>query len=183
MLLVTRGVESKTENDVFNLFIKNFIEFGFVEEQFRNIVTLARDNKNHDFISVRDGVSALSGRVRDLYNSMDDSLQFKAGKAVESKTSESPAAEAGIRQPEEAKVEKNGNRVDRFKDLRGVACPMNFVQTKIQLATMQPGQNLEIFLDDGQPIDNVPGSVRNEGHQILEQEQAGDYWKVLIKKK
>ena len=57
--------------------------------------------------------------------------------------------------------------VRKFKNLRGVACPMNFVQTKIQLATMQPGEELEIWLDDGAPLNNVPGSVQNEGHEIL----------------
>ena len=44
-------------------------------------------------------------------------------------------------------------------DLRGVICPYNFVKTKLKLDTMQPGQVLEIFLDDGEPIRNVPQSV------------------------
>jgi sulfite reductase (ferredoxin) len=61
---------------------------------------------------------------------------------------------------------------------------MNFVQTKIQLVTMQSGEKLEIRLDDGQPINNVPGSVQSEGHEVLEQVQINeDYWKVIIKKK
>ena len=46
-------------------------------------------------------------------------------------------------------------------DLRGVICPYNFVKTKLKLDTMQPGQVLEIFLDDGEPIRNVPQSVEN----------------------
>jgi sulfite reductase (ferredoxin) len=49
---------------------------------------------------------------------------------------------------------------------------------------MHSGQTLEILLDDGQPIQNVPGSVRNEGHTVLNMEQQPEgYWKVLIKKK
>jgi len=74
--------------------------------------------------------------------------------------------------------------VDRLKDLRGVLCPMNFVKTKLELATMQSGEVLEIWLDDGKPIENVPGSVRLEGHEILSQTQHSDgYWQVVIKKK
>ena len=61
-------------------------------------------------------------------------------------------------------------------------CPINFAQTKIQLATMKHGQTLHIYLDDGEPIQNVPGSVKLEGHTILKQEQAGDYWSVVIQK-
>jgi TusA-related sulfurtransferase len=29
----------------------------------------------------------------------------------------------------------------------------------------------------------VPGSVKLEGHQVLEQEPVEDYWRVLIRKK
>jgi len=61
---------------------------------------------------------------------------------------------------------------------------MNFVKTKIALTPMRSGQTLEILLDDGQPIQNVPGSVRNEGHTVLKMEQQPEgFWKVLIKKK
>lgn len=48
---------------------------------------------------------------------------------------------------------------------------------------MKSGQVLEILLDDGQPIQNVPGSVKNEGHTVLSTEKVDNYWKVLIKKK
>jgi sulfite reductase (ferredoxin) len=59
---------------------------------------------------------------------------------------------------------------------------MNFVKTKIELSTLKSGELLEIWLDDGQPIQNVPGSVRNEGHEVISAIQFQDYWKVLIKK-
>ena len=67
-------------------------------------------------------------------------------------------------------------------DLRGVICPYNFVKTKLRLETMQPGQVLEVFLDDGEPIRNVPQSVENEGHNILRRELAGSYHRVFIQK-
>jgi sulfite reductase (ferredoxin) len=69
-----------------------------------------------------------------------------------------------------------------FKDLRGVACPMNFVKTKVELSKIASGEVLKIFLDDGEPIDNVPRSVLGEGHKIIEQEKTGEYWIVVIEK-
>ena len=102
---------------------------------------------------------------------MDDSLQFKTVAAQEPQ------------QVEKAEAKNAGADADVKKDFRGVACPMNFVKTKIQLSTMQSGQLLEILLDDGQPIQNVPGSVRQEGHEVLSTEKVDNYWKVLIKKK
>ena len=47
---------------------------------------------------------------------------------------------------------------------------------------MKSGETLEVFLDDGVPIDNVPGSVVNEGHEVLKKERVGEHWSVLIEK-
>ena len=69
------------------------------------------------------------------------------------------------------------------KDFRGVACPMNFVKTKIELAKLNSQELLEVWLDDGEPIENVPGSVKEEGHKVIEEKKVDNYWKVLIQKK
>ena len=73
--------------------------------------------------------------------------------------------------------------IDSQKDCRGVGCPMNLVYAKVALSKLQSGQVLEIILDDGAPINNVPGSVLREGHTILSQHQNSDgTWSVLIRK-
>ena len=74
-------------------------------------------------------------------------------------------------------------QADALKNCRGVGCPMNLVYAKVELAKLQPGQVLEIILDDGPPINNVPASAEKEGHAILEQNRMDDgTWSVLIKK-
>ena len=40
-------------------------------------------------------------------------------------------------------------------DLRGVACPLNYVKTKLKLEMMDAGERLEVWLDAGEPIKNV----------------------------
>lgn len=67
-------------------------------------------------------------------------------------------------------------------DLRGVCCPINFVKTKLKLEEMKTGEILEVILDDGEPIRNVPRSVKDEGHQIINVEKFGDVFRLLIKK-
>ncbi len=69
------------------------------------------------------------------------------------------------------------------KNLRGVNCPMNLVYTKVAMAALKPGEVLEIILDNGPPINNVPGSVKKEGHEVLSQTQLTDgAWSVLVRK-
>lgn len=78
---------------------------------------------------------------------------------------------------------KKNIEVAAVKNCRGVGCPMNLVYTKVELAKLKSGQVLEIILDDGPPINNVPASAKKEGHAILEQNQLDDgTWSVLIEK-
>lgn len=51
-------------------------------------------------------------------------------------------------------------------DLRGTPCPINFVKTKLRLQQMQPNTLLEVWLDAGEPIEQVPDSLVMDGYQI-----------------
>jgi sulfite reductase (ferredoxin) len=74
--------------------------------------------------------------------------------------------------------------VNRFKkDFRGVKCPVNFAKTKLVLASMEKGEILELLIDDGSAIENLPGSVEKEGHKVISKEPVGDGgWCITIKK-
>ena len=208
MLLVTRGLDPRTDEDVYNGFEKEFIAAGIIPQKFKVLTDKARNNES--LIEQKPLIDELADLLNDLYQNMDDSLQFKLP-AVQSPTdftdnTDSKGKSAGQKnrsEKEEKSVssvksvgQKNTNEneekesaesaaisPDVKKDFRGVMCPMNFVKTKIALTPMQSGQILEILLDDGAPIENVPGSVKNEGHTILSTEKVENYWKVLIKKK
>jgi len=69
------------------------------------------------------------------------------------------------------------------KDFRGIKCPVNFAKTKMVLADMQDGDILELYIDDGSAIKNLPGSVEKEGHKVLsKKEEKTGGWKITIKK-
>jgi len=67
-------------------------------------------------------------------------------------------------------------------DLRGVRCPVNFVKAKLALEEMKKDEILEILLDEGEPIKNVPRSLKEEGHKILHVEDLGGFYRLLVKK-
>jgi tRNA 2-thiouridine synthesizing protein A len=72
---------------------------------------------------------------------------------------------------------------DEELDLRGILCPINFVHTKLKLEEMEINQVLEVTLDDGDPMRNVPRSVKAEGHRIIAVEKLPDSaYKLLIRK-
>lgn len=58
------------------------------------------------------------------------------------------------------------NKPDETLDLRGTPCPLNFVRTKLKLQRMAAGELLEVWLDAGEPVEQVPDSLRAEGFYI-----------------
>ena len=51
-------------------------------------------------------------------------------------------------------------------DLSGVPCPMNGVRTKLALEELAPGESLVVVLDEGEPLESVPRSAREDGHRV-----------------
>ena len=52
-------------------------------------------------------------------------------------------------------------------DLRGVICPINYVKARLALERLSPGDRLDLLLDAGEPLANVPRAVRDDGHRVL----------------
>jgi len=68
-------------------------------------------------------------------------------------------------------------------DVTSDVCPITFVKTKLKLEELQPGEVLEVFLNGGEPIQNVPRSVKGEGHKIVEVKEVADgKYRLLIER-
>jgi TusA-related sulfurtransferase len=67
-------------------------------------------------------------------------------------------------------------------DLRGTPCPLNFVRSKLRLQQMEPGQLLEVLLDSGEPIEQVPDSLVMEGHGIENIEDRGGFFALMVRR-
>ncbi|MBQ3902624.1 MAG: sulfurtransferase TusA family protein, partial [Lachnospiraceae bacterium] len=57
--------------------------------------------------------------------------------------------------------------VDEKVDVTDVVCPVTFVKTKVALEEMDEGQILQVHINGGEPLQNVPRSVAEEGHTVL----------------
>lgn len=64
-----------------------------------------------------------------------------------------------------------------------MTCPITFVKTKVALEEMDEGQILQVHLNDGEPVQNVPRSIKEEGHEVLELRDNEDgTFELFIKK-
>lgn len=69
--------------------------------------------------------------------------------------------------------------VDVTKDV----CPITFVRAKLTLEELQTGDIMELILNGGEPIQNVPRSIKDEGHKILKVEELPEgKFRLLVEK-
>ena len=70
-----------------------------------------------------------------------------------------------------------------FLDITREHCPMTFVKTKLALEGLKPGEQLEVLLTEGEPLDNVPKTAAEQGFKVvsIEPVQNGIH-KVVLQK-
>ena len=64
-------------------------------------------------------------------------------------------------------MEIAGIAIDETVHITDKVCPLTFVKTKVALEELDDGEVIAIRMNDGEPVQNVPRSVKEEGHQIL----------------
>ncbi|MFN2352390.1 MAG: sulfurtransferase TusA family protein [Kiritimatiellia bacterium] len=181
-LLITRGLDSQDTDVILRSFETHFLDTGLVDADFHGLLARGRayrEGWREALAGRREEILRLLDRVEQLYSTMDAELRFHV---PETAPSTSPPAAPPTATP--GGTSDGGATATAELDLRGVACPMNFVKAKLRLETLEAGATLGLLLDDGAPVQNVPASFRNEGQEVVEILAAGDgHWRVLIRKK
>ena len=72
-------------------------------------------------------------------------------------------------------------QADALLDLRGTPCPINFVRTKLRLEQMPPNSLLEVWLDAGEPIEQVPDSLTMAGYQLELIENRQEFFALFVR--
>ncbi len=182
-LLVTEGLDPSTDSDTFHEFEQRLAVKGVVPASYRDLSAQFGD------LGPKDTTQAFAQAKMDFARGFVQVCKTaidEVGKDLKLKSAE-PAAEAAKPAPASAAKPAAAQSTTGAPvyDLRGVACPLNYVKTKLKLEMMDAGEQLEVWLDAGEPIKNVPMSLRNDGHKILleeplEAEKA--HFKVLVEK-
>jgi sulfite reductase (ferredoxin) len=168
-LLVVMGVEPKDDSQTIDAFIEKFVA--------ARIAPPAFDDLREVYESVRDQTGEkerayaytekLCEAVKEIYSLMDSSFHFPV------RFKEPPPGEEA---PSDATAVEVYN-------LRGTTCPLNYVKAKLKLESLQTGELLELHLDEGEALDNVPKSLHNDGQEIMATEKAEGYYRVTVRKK
>jgi len=72
---------------------------------------------------------------------------------------------------------------DEFVDITDKVCPLTFVKAKVTLDELDVGQILAVKMNDGEPVQNVPRSMKDDGQQVLKLSNNGDGTYTMYVKK
>lgn len=187
-LLVTEGIDPATDAETFSEFEKRLAEKGLVPASYRDLGTQIGDlgpkETSPEFAHAKIGfargfVEVCKGATEQIGKDLKLSQAEKTERSDQRPTG---VTETGKKPPMPTTGSPVGAAVF---DLRGVMCPLNYVKTKLKLEMMEAGERLEVWLDAGEPIKNVPMSLRNDGHKILAEEPLEPealHFKVLVEK-
>jgi sulfite reductase (ferredoxin) len=182
-ILVTEGIDPNTDADTLAEFDKMIVAKGLMPAEYQNLAAKVGDLGNKDASAdLTQGKIAFTKRFVDLCRTVTEQI----GQDLKLTPVERGAEPTGSTETATTPLEQKSSPSDApVYDLRGVACPMNYVKTKLKLEMMDHGDQLEVWLDGGDPIRNVPVSLRNDGHKVLEQEPIDSderHFRVLVEK-
>jgi len=166
-LLVTEGMDFNDDWECLKKFQSLVIDMEIVSAKFAKLIDSfeatpeSTDAKTAEWW--QDEAGQLLEECKNVQNKMheDKSLRMRVG-------------------GEDAKP-ANGNSKQSI-DLLGVKCPFNYVKTKIKLETMASGSVLEVLLDAGEPSENVPRSIKNDGHKVVSLTEENGHYKLTVEK-
>ena len=168
-LLVVKGIDPKDESETILSFVKLFINTGIAKPEFDNLNTTYKDITSNEIQKEKayDYTENLYEEIKEIYSLMDSGFNFPARLQKEAQLEDTLSAkqDAGV------------------YDLRGTACPINYVKAKLKLETLPTGDILELYLDEGEPIESVPKSLQNDGQEIVKTEKLEGFFKLTVKKK
>jgi TusA-related sulfurtransferase len=73
--------------------------------------------------------------------------------------------------------------VGRALDLRGTRCPLNYVKTRLALERVEIGGELEVWLDLGEPADQVPRSLQMDGQEVEALPQGEGFFRLRVRRR
>lgn len=164
-LLVLKGIDVIGFDDVLENFVKHLVYGGIFPEKYEKLPEFIKSIREGQ-VNEREAqefANELLNEVKEVYKNIDSSFNL-------------PVRFEVLKQDEEIKILE-------VYDLRGVPCPINYVKAKLKLEEMEIGNALNILLDEGDPINNVPLSLKGDGQEILCIEKKDNYYEVMVIKK
>jgi sulfite reductase (ferredoxin) len=174
-LLVTQAVEPTSHELVLKEFEQRMVDKGVIaRDAYQALRARSEALKNH---VTADNAKAYVGEAKMLVAACKTAFsKIDASLKVGHDATAAPAAPA-------VAAATAGPAPAIMLDLLGVACPMNYVKTKLQLEEMEPLQILEVLLDAGEPAENVPRSVKSDGYRVVSLEEEAGHYRLVIENK
>ncbi len=166
-LLVTEGMDFDDDTECLQKFKSLIVDMEIVPEKFATLIDSFTETPAQPSPEQAQGWIEDTGALIDACRAVYDKLNTDKSLRIRVAADEIPPVQTTQR--------------PRL-DLLGVKCPFNYVKTKLKLETMASGSVLEVLIDDGEPAENVPRSIQNDGHKLLSLEKTNGHYTMVVEK-
>jgi tRNA 2-thiouridine synthesizing protein A len=66
-------------------------------------------------------------------------------------------------------------------DARRLLCPMPVIKAQNQIASMQPGDEIDVICTDPGALNDIPAWARINGHEVIASEQGEDEIVITVR--
>jgi tRNA 2-thiouridine synthesizing protein A len=66
-------------------------------------------------------------------------------------------------------------------DARRLLCPMPVIKAQNRIASMQPGDELDVICTDPGALNDIPARARINGHEVVESQQDDDEIRITVR--
>ena len=75
------------------------------------------------------------------------------------------------------------HRPDHHLDVTGLLCPVPVLMTARAMATLDPGERLEVLGDDPEMLRDIPAWCEESGNRLLDIQQTGQRIRARLEKR
>lgn len=72
--------------------------------------------------------------------------------------------------------------VSRNIDVLGVSCPLNAMRVKNALLSLEPGELIEVFIDEGEAVFRVARTLKDAGNRVVKVEPRPGGLSMIVEK-
>ena len=68
-------------------------------------------------------------------------------------------------------------------NIKGMQCPMPLIWARNMMASLGPGETLEVLATDPAAIQNFQAFARSSGHELVDWSETGGVLRILLRKR
>lgn len=72
--------------------------------------------------------------------------------------------------------------IQKSIDVQGQSCPLNAIRVKNEMRLLEPGQLLEVFIDEGEAVFRIARTLKDSGNKVVKVEPRAGGLRMIVQR-